>query len=447
MLISLPTGSSPALDTHWFTQLQPLCDELFTVLGAPHERIEQYRTRFEATPFNPDLRPLHLAVADFEGRIKKLTQLKDTIQTRESHEGVRQAYIAKIDELIKQNEVVIASLLNDRAHFADANRSLYGQPDALLFAAVCDWLRTQADQAVEHTNVTIAVAAKNMLQAIPKLEGDQAYIIPDERCFQTVRTLHFAHNGYIDQLFEGRAIPDSIFGTEGDDTLQTAIRAVGSTYSIVDSSDELWGVLHDRHAVARPLNQTLSRAAFMGIIAHEVGSHLLERENGLRQPLQLLSIGLDRYESSNEGRAFLREQIMYDTPHTMTTTSAWEYIVLLYFACALSAGLAGEQYDFRSLYEAILPICTFFQTLRYPHDSLLARTQAMAETWNLCVRICKGTDGTGGAYLKSQVYLSGNITSWQLAAQDAAIIFLGDEGKFDIARSDHRDILRSCAVL
>ena len=61
---------------------------------------------------------------------------------------------------------------------------------------------------------------------------------------------------------------------------------------------------HDvRRLVRRPVDFRIGAQPYLGIVAHEVGSHLLEAENGRRSPLRLLASGLRAYEHGNEGRA------------------------------------------------------------------------------------------------------------------------------------------------
>ena len=46
------------------------------------------------------------------------------------------------------------------------------------------------------------------------------------------------------------------------------------------------------------------------LIVHEIGTHVVRRENGKRSKLRLLGIGLDNYERGEEGIATMREQVL-----------------------------------------------------------------------------------------------------------------------------------------
>lgn len=438
----------PAADQQWFDTLLPYNFELFTVLGAPHQLINRYQKQFQSKPFNPDLRPQHLAASKLHNAIDGLRQLQAEIEAKETNQAIRQAYSLKIDELVIQNQLLLASIGNDRQAFAECNAQLYGRPDNKLFAAACAWVRQQAANAISspQTNTTLQQAALSVLQHIPDLHGSIEHIVPNDQLFKQLRAMHFAPGGYIDSLFGQDAIAEHITAANGDDITRAVIRRLESEYSLQDSTDELWGVVHSEQAVVRPVKLDVSRASFMGIVAHEIGSHLLERENGLRQPLRLLSIGLDRYESNNEGRAFLREQIMHHSPYDMLNQADWRHIIQLYIAAALGAGIHGKPYDFQSLHAVLYPVCLLFHCTEQPDSMAYAARRAADEAWHICVRIAKGTDGQGGAYLKALAYLDGNVACWRLAERNPELIFLGDAGKLNLCRNDHLDILRSLNI-
>ena len=54
---------------------------------------------------------------------------------------------------------------------------------------------------------------------------------------------------------------------------------------------------------------TVPRKRVAPLVAHEVGTHVLTRYNGLHQPLRLLSIGLAHYDPMQEGLAALMEYV------------------------------------------------------------------------------------------------------------------------------------------
>lgn len=417
------------------------------MLGPLHQEIEKYRHQYDTKPFDPDMRPRHLNQDAIHQTSNELRELAELILDKEDNPFVSKAYALKIKELLLQNDLLISSLRGDQAAFMDANRALYGSPKAELFSAACAWIRQLAADSIGMDDLPLRDAAIRVLEVLPVTNVSALAITPLSHTFNSVRAMHWRKDGFFNQLFGDIVIPEFVTPKIGDPITRHAIEAIGSDYVLSSSTDELWGVVHDEHRVVRPDNYHLSRAEFMGVVAHEIGSHLLEQVNGSRQPLRLLRVGMDKYESSNEGRAFLREQIIHHSPYRMLQQPSWEYIVLLYVAASYGAGIHQKPYGFRELYDTLYPICLLFQTQRQPDNPVFAASKARDETWHLVVRATKGTTGTGGAYLKALVYLDGNVQAWQVANRNPELILFGDIGKYDIGRQDHLDILQGLNIL
>lgn len=448
-MYSLVYEPSPARDQRWFERVSPYFDELYISLGIPGDKLAAMQRDFEHAAFNPDLRPLQHDPVSLAKVLRELHALRHQASS-EPNELIATAYVAKIDELTAQYALLAASVAGDTEASAAKNRWLYGKADRATLAGVTAWIRQLAGDTSE-TSSHISKSAEAVLDIVPDLGGSACDILPSPDTFKKVRHAHFQAGGYIDALFGQytmNVLPAVVTPQSGDEITRQAITNVGSDYSLTDSTDYLWGVIHGRKTVVRPVGYSLSREAFMGIVAHEVGSHLLERENGIRQPLRLLSAGLDRYESSNEGRAFMREQIQFADSASMTRQISWEHILLLYLSSAFADGSAGTpRLDFKQLYRILITTLRFFKARRFPDDPDHAERRALDEAWQLCTRAMKGADVTGGSFNKGMVYLRGNLQAWNLAATDPDIIFLGDAGKFDIGRQDHRAILAGCGVL
>ena len=444
------TSALKKVDAQWFTAIKPYITELFLVLGPLQANLERYRQQFQDQAFNPDLRPRHIDANQVKQTNRQLAELKTTIGQQETNRFVSDVYSLKIDELRLQNQLLISSIEGDQIALMEANRNLYGKPKPELFAAICTWVRQQASQSISDQASPLRTAAEDILKTVPPIAGNTRLLVPPDATFHLVREMHTQPNGLFAELFGDdimRNIPDYVSPDVGDQLTRQAIRAIGSVYALVDSSDELWGVVHEEQKVVRPVNYRLSREEFMGIVAHEIGSHLQEKVNGAYQPLQLLSVGLDKYEQSNEGRAFLREQIVYHSPYDTLRQPSWEYIILLYLAASLGYGLHQKAYNFQRLYYTLYTVCLFFQTSRRPDTPAIAELTAHNEAWHLAVRVMKGTDGRGGAYLKALVYLDGNLQAWSIARNQPEMILWGDIGKYDIGRRDHRTILQGLDIL
>jgi hypothetical protein len=226
---------------------------------------------------------------------------------------------------------------------------------------------------------------------------------------------------------------------------------VGSDFALTDSPVGLWAVLQSKGQVIRPADFSLTKQAFMSIVGHEVGSHLLEATNGAHSHLRLLESGLDHYEAGNEGRAVMREQIVYEhvrdyigQPEWSPTKASWEYRVAIHIAVSLAVGMYERPYNFAEVYQVLTVLFEFWTTKR---GFNVDRSAINHGAWSMAMRALKGTDGQGGAYFKDIVYLEGNVRCWQAASTNPEIIMWGDLGKFDIANKKHVSALKNLGIL
>lgn len=443
---------STTLDDAWFDRFHTIKDQIgeaYELLLPTLETLDSSRKDFESSDYkkNLSLYPNRADVDKLSRAREQLHALKEAISRDESDSRVRSAYLDSISVADWNAAMIIAGTNADDAGFKRANDTLYDQPNADVFKAVCHWIRKDAQETIDSGDPQLAELAANVLSKMPDLYGDHRMIVPSEKVFHSVRELHFRKNGYYDQLFGVDGLPNEPYIEQhvGNKICQQALRNIGSDYTMAMSDDNIWAVFPSRKQVVSPRGYRLARDEFIGIVCHEIGSHVLESVNGLQSPLKLLSSGLAGFEKGNEGRAFLREQIIYENEHIFLQQFAWEYIALLHLSVSLAAGLHKEKYDLVKLYDVLYALYIFWRTRRYPlatNNELFARDEA----WQLCVRVLKGTSGQGGAYMKDTVYLEGNIRCWQLAADDPSIILFGDTGKFDVTNPDHVELVRSLHV-
>lgn len=443
----------PALDQRWLDQLIALAgvaSEIYVVMAPPASKLAAVKQAFydSGCTHNPNLRPVIDDVSAVMRANERLRKLQLDISLHESNSVVAQAYEARIAELIACNELWMAAAAGDKHEFAAKNVEAFGAPNSDIFAAVCEWYRHWAQGYAESTEPTTARAARTVLAHLPKPQKYQTHITPAAEVFARVRANHFAPGGYIDQLFDGIAMPKHGIVTPkvGDPLLRQLLHKFDTSYRVVESPGDYWCLLYDQKAVGRPANYQLTPEGFMGLVCHEIGSHLLERLNGLRQPLRLLGLGLDHYENGNEGRALVREQIILpDFATFMQTHRQWRRFTGYYYAISLGAGLAKAQtLPFAEVYDAVYAIQYLWALV---NKAANAQQTAHDEAWFIVNRSLTGTDGTGGSFYRSLVYLQGNIVWWQAAAKDPNVLATGDLGKFDIANQRHRTLLQKLAIL
>jgi hypothetical protein len=437
------------LDETWFDRYQAIVSrvgETYELLLPRTETLEEKLRDFTASDFtmNISLYPDRANVSVLQAAREDLERLRQDVVNTESDELVRDAYSNAITNLEWNAAMIIAATKVDDEEFKKANDALYDHPNEEIFKAVCHWIRHDTETTLKTAHADLAKLADAVLQVIPDLYDNHQMLIPTEKVFHTVRQMHRKSNGYYDKLFGIDGMPNIPYIDDhlGDQICAKALQSIGSDFVMAPSNNTIWAVFPSRKQVVRPAGYRLDRDEFIGIVCHEIGSHVLEQVNGEKQKLKLLALGLAGYEKGNEGRAFLREQIVYENERTFLKQFAWEYIVLLHLSVSLASGIHRRPYAFVELYNVLYVLYRFWRERRLPlstNNELFARSEA----WQLAVRVMKGTDGNGGAYMKDSVYLEGNIRCWQLALHDPSLILLGDQGKFDLTNPTHLRIIHS----
>ncbi|MBL8158891.1 DUF1704 domain-containing protein [Candidatus Saccharibacteria bacterium] len=431
----------PALDQRWFDRLLPLvgaAGEIYEPMLPPPAQLRTLRQQFEAADYDADVN-LRVHLQDMERyRIQRsdLESLKYEIAGDEPDELVKEVYIRRIDELILNLDLLLAAAAHDNDTYHAINDTLFGMPDRRLFAAAADWLHFTMTGLSGHDNAAVQKAARHALTLLPQVPpggpGREA-LLPDETLFQRVRAVHFQEDGYFDQLLAGVELPAAgeIEREQGDIVVRQILRNLGADFTIGDAVSRYWSMSYETLTILRPEIYSYDVVMFRGVIAHELGSHLLERLNGMRQPLRLLAVGLDGYEMANEGRAYLREQIQFASINEASRQVTWENIILRHFGVSLAMGLDGSKWTFSQLYRLLHALFHAWELSRHPDDKKAAEHYAHDLAWALTIRLLNGTDGRGGAYRKDTCYLMANTGYWRLAAEDVEHIFRGDGGKFN----------------
>lgn len=401
---------------------------------------------------NADLTANHLDETDLDVKLASLKQWKTDLLAREDVDSlVKQLYRWKVNEHLANINMLIASSNGDMAGFKRWNEFIYGKPDEDIYRAALDWVAHDAETmiAVPDQSVAVVEAAQNVLTLLEGKRGYRQILAPDEETFEKVRQDHLSDRGYYGLLLAGVEIPAGKVNREmGDPILQRVLDNIGSSKPIVDAAGASWSV--SSRGVERPAEYNILAKRFQGLgLGHEIGTHELERTNGARGPLALAVDGLDRYESGNEGRAVIREEVPYASFDEFGKIVRWRDIMRRHIAISFASGVGAdrpatsiETYDF------VNAIDMMYQTKVTPNDPEATLTGAQDKTDSLLERVLKGTNGEGGAYLKDIVYLEGHVANWLTASLEGpGAISNGDLGKFDINNPRHIAALQKIGLL
>lgn len=403
-----------------------------------------------------DLSADHLDQESLEARLQSLRSWKRELLARDDVDAdTRQMYRWRVNEDIANVNMLMASVKGDMRNFQRWGEFVYGKPDEHIYRAALDWVANDADVLLRDVNRPASVidAAEKVASLLRDKRGYRELLAPEKETFQEVKQDHLRAGGYYALLLAGTNIPreGKITNEIGDPALEHIVHTnLESDYDIVDAAGSTWGVAHSKSAIERPKTYNMPWQRYVGLgPGHEIGSHLLEKVNGSRGPVALAEGGLDRYELGNEGRATIREQVVYESFDEFGKIVRWRDMLRRHIAISFGCGVGEDGPKSSSeVYEFVNAIDTMYQAKLTPDDEAATRQKAQAKTDSLLARVLKGTDGTGGAYLKDKVYLEGHVACWLTAnLKGANVISQGDLGKFDINNPRHIALLQKKGLL
>lgn len=405
---------------------------------------------------SPDMTATHLSESELDIQLAKLKTWKNALlEVDDLDPLVKQAYRWRINEDIANVHMLRASAAGDMRSFRRWNEFIYGKPNEPIYRAALDWVANDANAMINQFGADSpqGQAAQTVLDNIgDDRRGDRSLLVPSEKTFKSVRDDHIREGGYYSLLLAGVDVPEEgkVRREVGEPMLEHVVSEnLQSDYSIRPVEGTVWGVDHVDKVVEQPEEYAMPSQRFVGLgLGHEIGTHLLEKVNGERGPIKLASRGLDRQEVG-EGRAVVREQVVYDTFDEFGKLIRWRDIMRRDIAICFASGVADERMRTAAETHAfIYAIDLMYQTKLKPNDPEVAAEKARKKTDPLILRVLKGTDGTGGAYLKDKLYLEGNVAVWRAVEMyGPGIISDGDLGKFDITNPRHIALLQKLGLL
>lgn len=453
----LEKPNEPAIDTHVLASMRVAQEGV----GLPYKQLA-IRPERKASAIDqlhrsesPDLTAEHLDDGELSQQLSAMRAWKRELLGREDVSAdIKQAYRWMINEDMANIHMLRASAAGDMRSFKRWNEFIYGKPNEQIYMAALDWVASDAEDILDQFGDDSAPgqAARNVLDGIGDRRGDKSLLVPNDEVFRAVRDDHMREGGYYALLLDGVDIPvdGKVDQDMGEPILNHIVHEnLQSDYQIEYVEGSVWGVDHKRKTVEVPKKYNMVIPRFKGLgPGHEIGTHLLEMVNGGRGPVAATTRGLDRNERG-EGRAVLREQVVYDSFEDFGKIVRWRDIMRRHIAISFACGVAdGQPRTAAETYDFLNTIDLMYQLKIRPDDPDEALIRARRKTDPLILRVLKGTDGTGGAYLKDIVYLEGNVAVWRAAEEmGPEVISNGDLGKFDVTNPRHIGILQKAGLL
>jgi hypothetical protein len=418
-----------SLDDAWYERFKTIgaFSDYEYLTGTREHRENQKENFIKGAIENPQLDYPELKNFNFAEKERGLLELKKDVLEKEARDAVRQAYRWKINEKIAELRMMKTALNGNDKKFSRYSRFIYGQPEKNIYNYTISQIKKPIDRHMFDYDSSVRDAAtrlnEKLFDALMANESEldpRAYDMPTQK--STKEDLSYSSEE-IKCEFEKALISYGLDGWE------VVIDNKGRFTSV--------NVSQENKIINIPEERRLKETSLKSLIAHEIGTHVLRRENGEKSKLRLLGLGLDRYLKGEEGIATYQEQQI---------GGAKEFSGLDgHLAISLAMGVDGKKRTFREVFE-ILKDYYFITSSK--EDASEKTTSAENSAWNRCIRTFRGTTcQTPGACLtRDIVYREGNIGIWSLVKKSPEEVERFSVGKYDATNSNHIWILEQLGI-
>lgn len=410
---------------------------------SPNERGAQKKLFYDTDKVDftyPEAQKISLPIYHTE-----LLEIQQNISTVNAPLVVKELYQAKFAEQQKIIDILEATTNRDDHAFHAASCDLYGTPDPKLF-----WFTVKSLNAnfksliskVDPKRKTLHRAYNEWKQFVESLKQPEnigvyhvpmydGIYIPNDYEIDSAEKIHQVFTDYLDK--------------NNINNWVVRIDFPGARTSFgVNQTTKVINIPHDSDLQLR--KKTLTKVTLQALLMHEVGVHVVRRENGDASPLALLGVGLDNYLKAEEGIATLAEQLITGTNHYAGEIG--------YLSVGAAMGILGNPLSFADLFKMlnayyILSIADKQLTNDGFYELEELRITASDQAWNSTLRVYRGTTGntTGAVYTRDIIYLDGNKRMWNLLGSENEINPEWLVGKYDPANPIHVSALKELGIL
>jgi hypothetical protein len=371
--------------------------------------------------------------------------IQDRVDSSSVPETVKGLYHEKFSEQQKIVDILNATMQGDDVGFHEASNDLYGTPDPKLFWFVASQINDQfasliakIDPKRKTLHKAYAIWKEYFLSLTPP-EKVGLYHVPMYRGIYVPHDYEVDSAEKIHRMFSDYLVENNINNWVVQIEYPGARTAFG-----VNQTSKVISIPHDSDLSLR--KKILTKVSLQALLMHEVGVHVVRRENGDASPLALLGVGLNEYLRAEEGIATLAEQLITGTEKYSGEVG--------YFSIGAAMGLLGEKLSFAELYKVLNAYYTLsiadkqLQVDGYYEPEEL-RMMATDNAWNRSLRVYRGTTGNtpGAVYTRDIIYLEGNRQMWKLLDSEAYVDEAWLAGKYDPTNALHTRALKELGIL
>ncbi|MBT4153497.1 MAG: DUF1704 domain-containing protein [Candidatus Magasanikbacteria bacterium] len=431
------------LDAQWYGRFEGAGSfqayEYFS--GDREARAEQKRAFMDGEIDAPALDYPKLNMGDLQTKEDDLLALKKDILNKEPNPDVKQAYRWKINEKIAEVRMMKAALNGNMKRFSKYTSFVYGEPSAQVFGYTLATESKKAHDALSSDNPDIAAAAQQLIEILPEGSAHDVAALPTQNIVDAMQVQT------LDAFSEAMAAVDTKVEQYEAGQIQEVFREAmssleltGWTVEVVDTGKTSISVNQEEKKVVVPEGRSMTAKKLQQLIVHEIGTHVARRVNGEHSKLQLLGLGLDRYERGEEGVATMREQAVTGDVQDFAGMAG-------HLGIALARGVDGQKRGFREVYE-IIRAQMYLEKLLSGMDPAAASGKADTLAYNRSVRVFRGTDGKtpGVCFTKDMIYREGNIDIWNLVGEDPDAAMQFSVGKYDPSNPEHLALLSRLGI-
>ena len=354
---------------------------------------------------------------------------------REQYDLVVTEKLMKIQMLRQTQSLALGKdVVSSMELFQKCSDSLYGEIESDIFCQVIQSIERDVCRVISDPKFPAAnVAAGNRLLSLIKIytvTQKQYTSLEVTPKILVKRSPAVTDADTLKEIFEQGLVE---YGIDSGWKVVVDVKGTRSTISVSYDLQTIY-LPSTEQLLNRSKRKRLTASRIRGLIAHEIGTHVVRKMNGENSRLKLLGSGLYQYEQGEEGLATYREQ---------SAMSLHGYAGLeAYLAIGLAKGFDGGGLKNFAQVHAILT--DYYQVMEKTTD-----THAKELAWNRCVRIFRGTSGTipGVVFSKDIIYRHGNIRHWEAVQNNDLAEINIDSGKFDPTNKNHITFLKKLAEL
>lgn len=398
--------NNQSIDGKWFMHIKRLAPPpLLSSLQIQNER-EAFQ-KFIETRKNPVFRYNVIDIDRVQTNIRELHTLRERIIQEEPNKSIAFLYKQKISEMLLQLDLILAFANNDRSQHLDLNFKLFGSFNTQLTSKVMDYITERDVNALD-------VSDRAFKKVASKVHLNRVYQLPADSLCNADQTAEIWNNWL------------------GSDVPRWQCIVSGKHHLI--KTDSRKKIVHIPHTLS------LKSIKVLSLYEHEVGVHVMRREHGRWNKLQLLSVGTSNYQKAEEGMALLFEQTVLGKKQLRGVDKYYSLLVAL-------GEIDGKPKDFAETFAILHEY--FYKRFCKKTDEKTARTRSDKYAWRNCCRVFRGSrDCKAGTYfLRGKIYLEGNYQVCTFLTNNEFDYDTFMVGKYDITDAQTVEILQKLGAL